>query len=145
MKHFLGIIAVSVVAANTFSQTSTIDTFRVVNREFVSLNEAKKPFSLKLKDKTIFIKKNSLSIDDIEIRKLLDKFPYCMVYDKKGNLIEKGQWFLEGFSGDYKSFYKDGKLKSEGQYEFGNKIGEWKYYNQEGKVVREGTFTKPTP
>ncbi|MBI2271132.1 MAG: hypothetical protein HYU69_12370 [Bacteroidetes bacterium] len=65
---------------------------------------------------------------------------YFKFYDKKELKIAEGNWYIEGFVGAYKEYYKSGRIKESGTYNGDAKEKAWTYYNEEGKAIKEEVY-----
>lgn len=114
-----------------------LDTVIVLNYKYDYLTNRNKALSMDLKGDTILILKKDNDKATDKAWDILNKKPYCKIYNCNSNLMETGIWFGEGFNGDYTSYYANGKIRSKGKFDYNNKVGKWYYYDKKGKVKEE--------
>lgn len=129
---------ITILSCNIFAQKQ--DTIVIIDKQYTYLTDIDKALSMDLKGDTIFIVKKANDNVMGKAWDILNKHPFCYIYDGNKHLMEAGTWFGEGFNGEYVSYYKNGKVRSKGGFNYNNKIGKWFYYDEKGNLIKEQTY-----
>ena len=131
MKSLIAII-ILINSINCLAQKQ--DTIVVINYIYKYLTDRKTILNMELRNNIVYLIKNPNSKLETKAEDVIYKKPFCLIYDSKKHLMEKGIWFGEGFEGEYVSYYKNGQIRSKGVFDYNNKVGMWYYYDKKGKV-----------
>ncbi len=135
MKNYIIVSFILLFSLKVSSQK--LDTVIVINYKYDYLTDRNKVLSMDLKGDTIIVLKKDSDKATDRAWDILNKKPYCKIYNCNNNLMEMCVWFGEGFNGFYTSYYPNGQVRSKGKFDYNNKVGKWYYYDKKGKVKEE--------